>query len=88
MNKSDILEELTSRKLLDIDTPIILVDGFEDAFLGITASKPINSIYDYWICLDLLIKREGLDFDTAIDSLDEFIDQDLGNNAPKYLKYV
>jgi hypothetical protein len=88
MTKEDILEELTSRNLLDVDTPIILVDGFEDAFLGITANKPINSIYDYWICLDLLIQREGLDFDEAIDSLDEFIEQDLGENSPQYLKLV
>ncbi len=88
MTKQDILEELTERNLLVKNDHIVLVDGFEEAFLGITANHPIQAIYDYWICLDILIQREGLDFDNAIDSLDEFIEQDLGNHTPRYIKVV
>ena len=88
MTKQDILEELTERNLLVKNDHIILVDGFEQAFLGITANNPIQDIYDYWICLHILIQREGLDFDDAIDSLDEFIEQDLGNHTPRYIKVV
>tara|TARA_R100001463_G_scaffold99448_1_gene153912 strand:+ start:196 stop:462 length:267 start_codon:yes stop_codon:yes gene_type:complete len=88
MTKQDILEELTERDLLLENDHIILVDGFEEAFIGITANNPIQAIYDYWICLDILIQREGLDFDNAIDSLDEFIEQDLGNHTPRYIKIV
>ena len=88
MTKQDILEELTERDLLLVNDHIILVDGFEEAFIGITANNPIQAIYDYWICLDILIQREGLDFDNAIDSLDEFIEQDLGNHTPRYIKIV
>ena len=88
MTKQDILEELTERDLLLENDHIILVDGFEEAFIGITANNPIQAIYDYWICLDILIQREGLDFDNAIDSLDEFIEQDLGNHTPRYIKVI
>ena len=88
MTKQDILEELTERDLLLVNDHIILVDGFEEAFIGITANNPIQAIYDYWVCLDVLIQREGLDFDNAIDSLDEFIEQDLGNHTPRYIKIV
>ncbi len=38
MTKDDILEELTERNLLIENEHIILVDGFEEAFIGITAT--------------------------------------------------
>tara|TARA_R100001510_G_C7654754_1_gene213558 strand:+ start:1440 stop:1706 length:267 start_codon:yes stop_codon:yes gene_type:complete len=88
MTKDDILEELTERNLLIKNEHIILVDGFEEAFIGITANNPIQAIYDYWICLDLLIQRDNMDFDNAIDDLDEFINQDLGEHTPRYIKVV
>ena len=88
MTKDDILEELTRRNLLIENQHIILVDGFEEAFLGCTANNPIKAVYDYWICLDLLIQRDKMDFDNAIDSLDEFIEQDLGESTPTYMKVV
>ena len=88
MTKDDILEELTRRDLLVENKHIILVDGFEEAFLGCTVSNTIKAVYDYWICLDLLIQRDKMDFDNAIDSLDEFINQDLGESTPTYMKVI
>ena len=43
MTKQDILEELTERNLLVKNKHIILVDGFEEAFLGITANQSSTS---------------------------------------------
>ncbi len=88
MTKDDILEELTERDLLNENNHIILVDGFEEAFLGVTVKKPIKAIYDYWICLDILIQKENLDFDYAIDNLEEFVEQDLGEHTPTYMKAI
>lgn len=88
MTKDQILNELTERDLLNPNMEIILVDGFEEAFLGITVGKYPVAIYDYWMCLDILIQKENLNFDYAIDSLDEFIDQDLGKHTPIYMKPV
>jgi|TARA_R110000796_G_scaffold59707_1_gene137823 hypothetical protein len=88
MNRQEILEELTDRNLLIENDHVILVDGFEEAFLGITAGVPVKATYDYWVCLDLLIQRDEMEFDFAIDSLDEFINQDLGEHTPLYLKLI
>ena len=88
MKKEDILEELTERDLLKEGSEIILVDGFEDALLGISVEEKARAIYDYWICLDILVQRENLDFDYAIDNLDEFIKQDLGKHTPIYIKPI
>lgn len=88
MKKEDILEELTERDLLNEGSEIILVDGFEEAFLGISVEEEPKAIYDYWMCLDILVQRENLDFDYAIDNLDEFIKQDLGKHTPIYIKPI
>lgn len=88
MTKEDILEELTERDLLSKEMQIILVDGFEEAFLGVSVSKNPSAIYDYWMCLDILVQRENMDFDYAIDNLDDFIKQDLGKNTPIYIKTI
>jgi len=88
MTKNDILEELTERDLLNGNKHIILVDGFEDAFLGVTVNPPAKAVYDYWVCLDILIQKENLSFDYAIDSLEEFVEQDLGEHTPTYMKAI
>ena len=88
MTKDEIVEILDDNNLLEQNKHLILVDGFEEAFIGLSSIKPVCAIYDYWVCLDLLIRRDGLDFDRAIDDLDEFIEQDLGTNTPIYIKPV
>ena len=52
MTRQEILEEIMERDLFEKDEYIILADGFEDAFLGVTAGKPIKVVYDFWKCLD------------------------------------
>ena len=88
MTREEIFNHLSDRNLIDQNNHVILVDGFEDAFLGVTAIKPVKVIYDYWNCLDILIQKEGLDFDMAIDNLEEFINQDLGEQTPLYIKQI
>lgn len=88
MTREEIFNHLSDRNLIDQNHHVILVDGFEDAFLGVTAIKPVKVIYDYWNCLDILIQKEGLDFDMAIDNLEEFINQDLGDQTPLYIKQI
>ena len=62
--------------------------GFEEAFVGVTVTSPKKVIYDYWKCLDCIIKNEKIDFDDAIDFLDEFVQEDLGKTAPIYIKKI
>ena len=88
MTRKEILEEIMERDLFEKDEYIILADGFEDAFLGVTATKPIKVVYDYWKCLDSIIKRDNAGFDEAQDWLDEFIQKELGQHAPLYIKQI
>ena len=88
MTRQEILEEIMERDLFEKDEYIILADGFEDAFLGVTAGKPIKVVYDYWKCLDSIIKSDGAEFDDAQDWLDEFIQEELGEHSPLYIKQI
>ena len=88
MQRAEIIEELITRKLFMEDEYIVLADGFENAMLGVTATKPTRAIYDFWKCLDIAIKDEGLSFDDALEWLEEFIVEDLGEHAPIYLKKI
>ena len=88
MTRETILEKLMEQQLVDKDEYVILADGFETAFIGVTTNKPIRAVYNYWKCLDLLMKDEDADFDESIDWLDEFIEEDLGKHAPLYIKSI
>ena len=88
MKREDILKEIMERDMLNIGEYVILPDGFEEAVLGVSVNKPKRVIYDYWKCLDTIIKRDKADFDYAIDWLDEFIEEELGEHSPIYIKQI
>jgi hypothetical protein len=88
MTKGEILEIIIDDENDQELEYILLADGFEEAFVGVTVTSPKKVIYDYWKCLDCIIKNEKLDFDDAIDFLDEFVQEDLGKNAPVYIKKI
>jgi|TARA_B110001452_G_scaffold126495_1_gene105051 hypothetical protein len=88
MNRHQILEKIINEDSFDDDEIVVLADGFEDAFVGVTITKPKKVIYDYWKCLDCIIKKEDLEFDEALDFLDEFVLEDLGRNTPIYIEQL
>jgi len=87
--KMSILEELYEREYIDSNENIVLADGFENAIIGVTDTVPKKIIYDYWVCLDILIKSDmDLDFDKALEWLDAFslINQKKGKRFPIFAK--
>ena len=88
MTKGEILDIIIDDENDQELEYILLADGFEEAFVGVTVTSPKKVIYDYWKCLDCIIKNEKIDFDDAIDFLDEFVHEDLGKNAPMYIKKI
>ena len=88
MNRRQILKKIINKDSFDDDEIVVLADGFEDAFVGVTITKPKKVIYDYWKCLDCIIKKEDLEFDEALDFLDEFVLEDLGRNTPIYIEQL
>jgi hypothetical protein len=88
MTREDIIKEIMERDLFEKDEYVILADGFEEAFLGVSVNKPSRVIYDYWKCLDSIIQKDDAEFDEAIDWLDEFIEEELGEHSPIYIKQI
>jgi len=88
MLRNKIIEELMERKLFNEEDYIVLADGFEEAIIGVTATKPIKAIYDYWMCLDIAMNDEDLNFDEALDWLEDFVLEDLGEHSPIYIKKI
>ena len=88
MTREDIIKEIMERDLFEKDEYVILADGFEEAFLGVSVNKPSRVIYDYCKCLDSIIQKEDAEFDEAIDWLDEFIEKELGEHSPIYIKQI
>jgi hypothetical protein len=52
------------------DTPPLLWDGFEPAFMGVLrrfGQKNAVAVYDYNRCMDILIKRDNMEEDEAVE---------------------
>ena len=56
MQRDEIIDQLITRKLFGQSESLVLTDGLEDAFMGVTSTTPTRAIYDYWKCLDIIIK--------------------------------
>ena len=49
---------------------MLLADGFEKAFIGITIPNPSSeevAVYDYYKCIEILKNRDGMTEDDAIE---------------------
>tara|TARA_R100000655_G_C2869424_1_gene173079 strand:+ start:261 stop:527 length:267 start_codon:yes stop_codon:yes gene_type:complete len=88
MTKEDILDIIVDKNNIEELEFVLLAEGFEEAFVGVTVTSPKKVIYDYWKCLDCIIRKEGVDFDDALDFLEEFVEEDLGLNSPIYIKKI
>jgi len=72
-----LLSNLYERKYLTEDETLVLAEGFDNAIIGITTEPPKRIIYNYWECIDILLKlgdeNNQLDFDTSMIYLDAYI---------------
>lgn len=98
MNKTDndykLLSNLYERKYLSEDETLVLAEGFDDAIIGITTIYPKKVIYNYWECINILLKigdeETQLDFDSSMVYLDEYIKEisDIKDFAPIFIKTI
>jgi len=94
--KEFLVEELYERGLIQYDESIVLAEGFEDAMIGISTTVPRRAIYNYWKCLDCLIKAKVNDrvfeFDAALEWLDDYIvetnNSDIKSYTPIFIKTI
>ena len=96
-NKDDdflILSNLDERKYLTEDESLVLAEGFDDAIIGITTIYPKKIIYNYWECINILLKigdeNSQLDFDNCLVYLDEYIKEisTIEDFAPIFIKTI
>ena len=89
MQRDEIIEQLVTRELFGKSETLVLTDGLEDAFLGVTATAPTKAIYDFWKCLDIIIKSdESMNFNEALDYLEKLTNEDVGEHSPLYIKLL
>tara|TARA_R100000541_G_scaffold504_1_gene3624 strand:+ start:299 stop:595 length:297 start_codon:yes stop_codon:yes gene_type:complete len=93
-NDFKILSNLYERKYLNEDETLVLAEGFDDAIIGITTCFPKKIIYNYWECINILLKigdeDTQLDFDNSMIYLDEYIKEisTIENFAPIFIKMI
>ena len=71
------------------DSPILLADGFEEAFIGIITifNNPI-ALYDADKCIAVLIERDGMSEEEAIEYFDfNVTGAYVGENTTAFLVY-
>lgn len=58
--------------LEDMDESTLLMDGFEDAFLGFSRriNEPVLAVYSYDKMVEVLMTRDGMDYDEATEYID------------------
>lgn len=65
-----------NQKIIDAgyeDEGILLADGFEDAFVGLSVfqpARPVCAVYDYDKCIDILNKRDKMSIEEAVEYFD------------------
>ena len=69
MNREEI-----QKALEDLDVTVVLADGLDEAFLGITDDSPPRAVYDQKKIIDLLMTRDGMSEEEA----EEFFDYNIG----------
>ena len=51
-----------------IDEPVVMLDGFNNAFIGVTVSENnIRAVYDYDMMVNCLMEKDGMTDDEAVD---------------------
>lgn len=50
-----------------IDEEALLADGFEDALIGHTQGMNVVAVYDYDLCIDVLVKRDEMTIEDAVE---------------------
>ena len=58
--------------LNEIGEPILLMDGFDEACIGLSQrmNEPMLAVYSYEKMVDLLVERDGMDAEEAMEFID------------------
>ena len=77
----------TDATLAHINPNAIIAKGFEEGYIGFVrrANKPSIALYDYYTCVEVLVRDEQFSRKQAIDFMEEYILQhDGGESTPGF----
>jgi len=87
-HKSEVINSLYDRNLIDSNENVVIASGFENAIIGVSNTVPKLVVYDYWVSLDIMLKNTEISFDDAQDWLDEFSLLNNENNNDEKVLFV
>ena len=58
--------------LLEIDESALLLDGFDEAFIGLThrINHPVLAVYSWEKMVDVLVERDEMEYEDAVEYID------------------
>ena len=67
-----MIREKINDYLEEIGESVLLADGFEDAFIGLSQrmNEPLTAVYSYKKMVDVLIERDGMEYEEAVEYID------------------
>ena len=71
--------------LADENEDALLLDGFEQAFIGVArrCGQPSLAAYSYAKCIDVLMSRDGMEWDDAVEFFEfNVVGAWMGPNTP------
>lgn len=64
--------EAIHEALVEMDESALLMDGFDEAFIGFSrrGNEPVLACYSYDRMIEVLVERDSMDYDEAMEYVD------------------
>ena len=82
-----MLTDQIKNELAELNEEMLFADGFEGAYVGYaTQFNKALAVYDYNLCVKILMDRDGMTDDEAIEYMDfNVLGAWVGENTPLFL---
>lgn len=72
-----------------VDEKALVADGFEDALIGHTQGPNLVAVYDYDMCVHVLMERDGMTCEEAVEYMDFNVTGSyVGEKTPIFISLV
>lgn len=65
----EITREMIEEAVSEMGEEVLLMDGFDDAFIGLSQrmNAPLLAVYSIDKVIDILVKRDGMSYEQAVE---------------------
>jgi len=65
----------------------LIATGFDDALIGMTEGMNPVAVYDYWECINCLVRQDGMLWEEAVEFMDfNVLSAYVGEKTPVYIR--